>query len=324
MIGGILVFGLLLVWQARGHLRRALRDLYLARWADPPGEAMGHAVALGLVALGLLLICGWGQAAGAGIVATAVIFLLFFVVHLVAVRLVCQGGMLYVQHPFRPMNMILAAVGSSALGPRRLATLSLFDHLFMLDNRSPLMPGIMQSLKLSDRADISRPHLAWAMAGSVLLAVVGSYISYLRLMYAHGGLTLNTWFTTYYANNLYGTWTAYLIGQGEEPHPLTFATMAGGAATLIGLVLMHRSFLWWPFHPIGYLMGASWPMVNFWFPIFVGWLAKSLVMRYGGGRLYRQLIPGFLGLIFAEFLSAGLWVIIDFVAGVRGHEIFSF
>ena len=324
MIGGILCFGLVLLWQARGHLKTALRAAYSARWTDPPGEAMGHGMAVAGVAIGLVLICVWGQAAGAGLLATAVIFVLFLVLHLVAVRLVCQGGMLYVQHPFRPLNMMLAAVGTAQLGARRLTILALFDHLFMLDNRSPLMPCLMQSLKLSDRATISRRRLTAALAGSAVLAIICSYLSYLRLMYLHGGLTLNTWFTTYYARNLYGTWTAYLISHGEGPSPLTFATMATGAATIAGLLLMHRSFLWWPFHPIGYLMGASWPMVNFWFPVFLGWLAKSLVMRYGGARLYRQLIPGFVGLIFAEFTSAGLWVVLDALAGVRGHEIFSF
>jgi hypothetical protein len=65
-------------------------------------------------------------------------------------------------------------------------------------------------------------------------------------------------------------------------------------------------------------------MVNFWFPTLLGWLAKSLIMRYGGARTYRLLMAGFVGFIFAEFTSAGLWVVIDFVAGVRGHEIFSF
>ena len=72
------------------------------------------------------------------------------------------------------------------------------------------------------------------------------------------------------------------------------------------------------------LMGASWPAINFWFPVFVGWLIKSLVLRLGGPKIYRKLIPGFMGLVLAEFVSAGLWVIVDGLTGVRGHEVFSF
>ena len=46
--------------------------------------------------------------------------------------------------------------------------------------------------------------------------------------------------------------------------------------------------------------------------------------QYGGAKLYRKLLPGFLGLVLAEFSAAGLWVAIDAICGVRGHQIFSF
>jgi len=100
--------------------------------------------------------------------------------------------------------------------------------------------------------------------------------------------------------------------------------MAIGSLSMWALAYMHRTYLWWPLHPIGYLMGASWPMINFWFPILLGWAIKSTVLRFGGHKVYQRLLPGFLGLIFGEFFSAGLWVVIDLFTGVRGHEIFSF
>ena len=158
----------------------------------------------------------------------------------------------------------------------------------------------------------------------VLLAVAVSYVAYLRLMYVHGGTALNTWFTTYYTKNLYSTWTNHLIVDGEPARPETFITMAVGAASMWALTTLHRSYVWWPLHPIGYLMGASWPMINFWFPVFLGWLIKTAVLKFGGHKIYQKLLPGFLGLIFGEFLSAGVWVVIDLFTGVRGHEIFSF
>ena len=292
--------------------------------APVPQEPMPYGLAVALVVAGFLLICGWGSAAGATVWLTGLLFALYFLVHLVAVRLVCDGGMLYVQHPFRPINLLLAAVGSRALGPQRLAILVLFDHLFMLDNRSPLMPQIMQGHKLGELGGLSQPRLTGLMALSVVVAAFASYASYLRLMYRYGGLALHQWFTTYYTRNLYCTWTSHLISTGEPATPLAFVTMAIGGLSMAGIMTMHRTFLWWPLHPIGYLMGASWPMINFWFPVFLGWVAKTTVLWLGGAKLYRRLIPAFLGFILAEFGSAGLWVIVDFVLGVRGHAIFSF
>jgi hypothetical protein len=324
MIGGILVFGIYLVWTMRRYLAEVWRAAFSRAPADDAREPLSHrASVIGLIG-GLLLIAGWGAFAGAGFLATLGLFVLFFLVHLVAVRLVCEGGMLYVQHPFRPLNIIFATAGTQPFVARQIAFLVYFDHLLMLDNRSPLMPGIVQSYKMSDAGPLPRRALTAALALAIVIALGSSFWSYLRLMYRHGGLTLNSWFTTYYAHNLYSTWTASLIQHGEKAAPEAMLLMIVGALTMWGLMSMHRTFLWWPFHPIGYVMGASWPMINFWFPIMLGWLAKGLVLRFGGFRIYRNLLPGFLGLIFAEFFSAGLWVVVDLITGVKGYQIFSF
>jgi len=325
MIAGIILYAAYHLWAGKLRLgevgRRAWRD---DPTVDDSREPMPYRTAIIGLVVGLVVVCVWGAIAGGSLVGTFVVFVLYFLVHLVAVRLVCEGGMLYVQHPYRPLNIMLSAVGSRALGPQRITILALFDHLFMLDNRSPLMPGVMQGYRIADSGGLSRRQVAGGMALAVVLAVVSSYFSYLRLMYKHGGAALHPWFTTYYTNNLYCTWTSHLISGGEPPQPREFITMGIGAASMWAILFMHRTFLWWPFHPIGYLMGASWPMINFWFPIFLGWAIKSLLMRYGGAKVYRKLLPGFLGLVLAEFFAAGLWVAIDAIAGVRGHQIFSF
>jgi len=324
MIGGIVVAGLYGFWGMRPHLRQWW-ECVLGRQRDYTAkEALSARGTLLCLVAGMATIIAWGGAAGAGAGSTTVLFVLFFLVHTVAVRLVCEGGMLYVQHPFRPINMLFAAVGSKAFGPARVTMLVFFDHLLMLDNRSPLMPCLVQGLKIGDMAGIQRRRLLGAMAASVVVAAAVSYWSYMRLVYANGGLTLNTWFTTYYTKNLYCSWTANLLVNGEPRSLPSVWTMLAGAGSMVFIQVLHRTFLWWPFHPIGYLMGATWPMVNFWFAILLGWTAKSAVMKYGGSAVYRQVLPGAFGLILGEFVSAGLWVLIDFAVGVRGHEIFSF
>ena len=40
------------------------------------------------------------------------------------------------------------------------------------------------------------------------------------------------------------------------------------------LLMMHRYFLWWPLHPIGYILGSSVPMPTLWFPLFLSFLLK--------------------------------------------------
>ena len=325
MWGGILASGILGLIAARPRLQQIYEIAFgHGRQLDDRNEPMPYRLAIYGLGACLVGLGVWGSAAGAQLLAVLVLMILFFLSHIVAVRLVCEGGMLYVQHPFRPFNMMLAGAGSRGLGPHNVAILGYLDHLWMVDNRSPLMPGLMQSMKLADEGHLSRRALAKTLALSIVLAVVTSYCSYLRLMYRYGGANLHEWFTTYYTRNLYCNWMMQLLDAGEPARLTSFITMGAGAGSLWGLTLLHHTFLWWPLHPIGYLMGASWPMINFWFPIFVGWLCKTTILRYGGVKVYRRLLPGFLGLVLAEFTAAGLWILIDFIAGVRGHLVFSF
>lgn len=330
MWGGIMTAGVLGLWAARERLRQIWiiaqqkeAGATAAQFSDD-GEPLPYRVALGGLGISWLAIGVWGAAAGAQWGAVLGLIALYFLSHIVAVRLVCEGGMLYVQHPYRPFNMFLAAFGSRSLGPHNIAILAYLDHLWMVDNRSPLMPALMQSWKLAEEGALAPRRLAKALAGAIALAILSSYGSYLTLMYRYGGATLHPWFTAYYTRNLYCNWTIQLLTEGERPRPGAFVTMAIGAASYWGLTLLHHHFLWWPLHPIGYLMGASWPMINFWFPVLVGWLCKTAILHYGGPKIYRRLLPGFLGLVLAEFTAAGLWVLVDFFAGVRGHEVFSF
>ncbi|MCD6350522.1 MAG: hypothetical protein J7M26_00270 [Armatimonadetes bacterium] len=325
MIGGILTYGVLGLVGTGPLWLRMWRQMWSGGADEQDAEeAMKPGVAGWTLAIGFAVLALWGAQAGAGLLATAGLMALYLLLHLVAVRLVCEAGMLSIQHPYRPLNLYLAAAGTSAFRPRQIAMLALLDHFIMLDNRSPTMPGIMQSLKLADRGPVSRRALLGALVGAVAIAVLSSYVSYLYLMYKHGGATLHYWFTTYYAKNLYATWTTHLIRDGEPAHLESFGLMAVGAATMLALTRLHHLFTWWPLSPVGYLMGVSWPMLNFWFPIFVGWMIKTLVLHYGGPKTYRALVPGFLGWVLAEFFSAGLWVFIDALAGVRGHQIFTF
>ncbi|MDP7119599.1 MAG: hypothetical protein QF395_04680, partial [Arenicellales bacterium] len=79
------------------------------------------------------------------------------------------------------------------------------------------------------------------------------------------------------------------------------------------LASMRTRFLWWPFHPVGYLVSGSFGLFRLWLPIFVTWLAKTLILRYGGLEWYRKARPFFFGLIFGEFLVAFLRTVADLI-----------
>jgi len=61
-----------------------------------------------------------------------------------------------------------------------------------------------------------------------------------------------------------------------------------------------------------------------WFSVFVAFLLKSIVLKYGGPQLYRRAVPFFLGMILGEIVPAGIWLVIDAFTGMNGNILGTF
>ena len=59
-----------------------------------------------------------------------------------------------------------------------------------------------------------------------------------------------------------------------------------------------------------------------WFSIFIAWLIKAVVLRYGGPKLYAKSRPLFLGFILGQFTCSGTWLLIDLLTGMTGNRLF--
>jgi hypothetical protein len=88
-----------------------------------------------------------------------------------------------------------------------------------------------------------------------------------------------------------------------------------------GLGVARLLLSWWPIHPLGFLVAASYPTYQIWFSFFLAWLAKALVMRYGGMQLYKTLKPAAYGLIAAEAVVAGGFLVVALICGMCGHPL---
>jgi hypothetical protein len=90
-----------------------------------------------------------------------------------------------------------------------------------------------------------------------------------------------------------------LTNPSKPDHAGIVGLLAGMAVTL-ALAQMRLRFWWWPLHPVGYLAANVWGSQWWWSPLFLGWLLKSLTIRYGGLRLYQRMIPAAIGVIVAD------------------------
>ena len=114
------------------------------------------------------------------------------------------------------------------------------------------------------------------------------------------------------------------VDNPKPPDGMSMGFIGVGAAITLGLAIAKSRFVWWPFHPIGYALANSYALEYFWCAIFIGWLLKAVIVRYGGAPLYRKSLPFFLGLILGDYVIAALWSLAGWVMGVSTYRTFIF
>ncbi len=309
-----------MAWTGRHHLGAVWRDVIASSRArnsssgfenDGSNEPLPHHLSLLGLIVSLLLMIVWLACAGmTWPVAAFVVFSLMFFLILVMARCVNAAGLLMVQALFRPTDLVAMFAPRAALGAGNLTVLCFLDTIFIRDLRGCLMPAFMDSFKIADLAAINRRRLVGALVIAMVVSTVASYWVSMNLIYHQGGLKLSGWFLQ---ANPQISWkqTQAVLEQkaGAEIQNLGFFVV--GVGSTLFLIFMRSKFFWWPFHPIGYAMGASWSLIVYWFAFFIGWLCKAIILRYGGSRLFLQLRPFFLGLALGEFAMTILWALIS-------------
>jgi hypothetical protein len=145
----------------------------------------------------------------------------------------------------------------------------------------------------------------------------------MQMGYNEGGLQLQRWWidngATQPARHTIG------IEQGITTNYFANWSWFGlGALMTCGMMIARSRFSWFPLHPIGLLICIPFAMFSMWFSIFLGWMCKVLIMRFGGQDSYRKAMPMFLGLALGHIAMVILWVAIDAWQGRTGHAILPF
>ena len=196
------------------------------------------------------------------------------------------------------------------------------EHVGWQDSREFMLPPLLNSLKGAAETGLSARSLTRALALCVVCAVVAvSGVVSLWLPYTHGGaLALQNPWMYKLAPQLSFSWAA---AQADNPHPPQaggIAQIAGGALFVLALFLCRAYLPAFGLHPAGFLVAASYALYCLWFSLFLGWLFKVPLVRYGGMRAYRAALPFFLGLILGDCLNALAWVAVGLATG-KGYQL---
>ena len=88
------------------------------------------------------------------------------------------------------------------------------------------------------------------------------------------------------------------------------------------LLFARQRFWWWPVHPLSLPISAMWMTDRLLVSVFLSWLIKGVILRYGGLHLYQRLKPLFIGLVAGQFISMGFWVVVDYFTDMTGNVVY--
>jgi len=304
-VGAFLVLGLLILRQAWPRRNRQMP-------LDAPGDPALNRTLTAVLLLSLAYILGFMVLAGFALWLAASLIALYFLTVVVISRVRSEAGFAWAYGPDRfsssLSHIVVNVRGTVGVSPRNLALMGLF-HWLWWDLRFALMPAQMDGLKIGDAAGIRRRQLMALMAAATVVAVAVGLPWALRDSYLFGWGTAKTYF-----GPSSGARQSYDMAVNWMQNPALprwdrMLWMAVGALITVLLGLLRQSFVWWPFHPIGYAMAATLTSESFWGHYFLAWLAKLLLLRYGGMRVYRAALPFVFGLILGDIASQTLWSI---------------
>jgi hypothetical protein len=309
MIGAYVVFFIFLFWVARYHFRKILwYGLTFKKGTISDGDWLSTRFTFWGFVIGGLGIVAWCHYFGVPLLFSFFVVFAFFMVTLVAVRVVCQGGLAYFTLSAAPLDGLMAFFGPRFFTQMGLLVAAVTQKMLFLDLRESLMPSLLHASKITQRTS-NRQMIFGGIFLTLFAAVVVSFVAMLALCYKFGvrelGFDWATRTTVTMYENIYS-----LIESPVKPGKWVLIFTCIGAAVMLILAVCYHRFYWWPIHPIGYLTAYSSAMWILWFSFFVGWLCNALCMRYGGVGLFKRLRFFFIGLIIGDLFMGGTWAIV--------------
>jgi hypothetical protein len=319
--GGFIALTAVMLYQSRQSLRAAWRGL-IGGGAGPADlyAPMSERAALAVFLAANAFMLWWVLRAGMSWWSFALLMGMYYAVLIGASRLVAAGGLVFTDTGFFPRPVVVRTLGALPIGPTSLTMYAYLSTIFMYDPMNLAMPQMMNSFKLVRSAQLRGRTFTLAAVIAVAAILTFGISAFIATLNKYGANTA-AWNQRDYPNWGIGELEASLRDPERADNWLRLAVATGAGVTLL-LVWLSSSVAWWPVNPVGFLIAGSWESNRqLWLNCFIAWVISTLVRRYGGMRLFRQLHPAFLGLVLGDYLPRGLlditWAVLRATGTVR-------
>jgi hypothetical protein len=204
-----------------------------------------------------------------------------------------------------PNHVLDTVAGSRALGPANVAMSWLLGPFLQGQHTNPA-PLQLEALKMAEGGRMNRRRLIVVMALAVPITIACYFWANLHYGYSIG-LSAGT------PNEELAMVSRGMITNMDSririPTEMNMpGTAAMGAGFVFTVLLMHVKlrFPWWPIHPVAFPLTLNYVMEEQAVTLFIVWLIKLSLLRYGGLTAHRTAQPLFIGLIVGTSLGTML------------------
>jgi len=313
-----------LLWIGREHWLRVLRNAFGI------GTSSTYRLSFWTVIVGCAVMIGWLSFLKVHFFVAVLIVLFILLAHLIVSRVLAETGI-----PFFRSGVSVTQVYSNLpigwFSGRDIWFAGVFSVLGPLTTRDGVMGFAMhgQGIAKEAGADETRPQRRWmgaAIAWSLVLgcAVAACATLYCQYTYPTPGSQDVTPVRNYFGaeyipkRDVGNAFTDFSSGHFTAKAHRPFVHMSIGFVATGFLEFASLRWQAWPLLPVGYITSYGAFIGNAWFSIFVGWIAKVLIVRFGGAQYFQRARPMFVGIIFGEALAAGIWLIINAIVVLNG------
>jgi hypothetical protein len=316
----LLAVGFYALWSGRKHLssvvRRALRPH--ADLGDR-NEPLPYRAALAMLIASIAFLWVFLSSAGMPVWLIPIFLVLYLSASLALSRIPAElGAPANEIHDAEPHRILTQIVTPAAFPVRALTVLTVLGWASRSYGMDPT-PHQMGGFKMAERTGLRTRGLVGAMFIAALAGLVFGYLALLVPLYRLGADSSKLVFNAS-GRDAYAELETWLTGVAPATG-YRGSAMGFGFLFTFGLYAMRSRFLWWPFHPMGYLLAPMWFTHHLWTSILVAWAAKLLLLRYGGLKTYAAALPFFFGLILGDCVIGSFWALVSLIFGVPTYSV---
>ena len=328
-MGAMWALAAVVLWLGRAHWAHVFRCTF---WRARTEEEVRNRKAGIMFLLGVFGMLAWLTFFVNVPFGWALFFVAFgFTVCLVVTRVVAETGMAFVRMHFNYWIMFVHMVPMSWVTLPVAYFARFISMVFPIGSRVSVTVMATHAIGLDRDAS---PRSQWRTGAVLMWTLVLGFVicggTHIWMNYHYDASIdgtrrpLNAWGLGMLAG-AHGDVQAFREGRARTKDYNQVGHTAFGALGAAALYLACLATPRWPIHPIGLVMANSFYSTMVWVSIFAGWLAKVLVLRYGGAQLYRKARVFFLGLIVGEVFAAIFWALVPAILallfGVTDYKV---